>query len=382
MGDRRLGIVMNGVTGRMGTHQHLRHAVLAIRREGGLELSDGTRVVPDPILVGRDERKLRRLAEELGLERWTSDLEAALAAPEDALYFDAVVTQSRAANVRRAIEAGKHVYCEKPTATTLGEAHELHRLAERAGLKHGVVQDKLWAPGVMKLGMLVDSGFFGRILTVRIDGCYWVFEGPWQPPQRPSWNYRKGDGGGMILDMFPHYRYLLELFGRVTAITCLGATLIPRRWDERGRPYDATADDAAFAILELEGGIVAQVASSWCVRVRRDDIITIQVDGTDGSAVAGLRECRIQPRAATPGAQWSLDVAAPVDFFAGWQPLPETRPYANAFRAQWELFIRHLFEDAPFPWNLRAGAQGVQLAELGLKSWAERRWVEVPELPA
>lgn len=381
MADERLGVIMNGVTGRMGMNQHLIRSVLAMREAGGVTLSDGRVVELDPILVGRNGRKLEALARAQGVRRWTTDLDAALADPDDRLYFDAASTNLRAANLKRAIRAGKHVYCEKPTAVTAAEALELHRLAEEAGVRHGVVQDKLWLPGLLKLRQLVDSGFFGRILSVKGDFGYWVFEGDIQPAQRPSWNYKQSEGGGIIVDMLCHWRYVLDnVIAPVRAVSCLGATHLPQRWDEAGEPYDADTDDAAYATFELDGGIVAQINSSWTTRVRRDDLVTFQVDGTHGSAVAGLRRCFIQPRDATPKPIWNPDIAQPIDFFATWQEMPDNQAYDNAFKVEWELFVRHLYEGGEFPWNLLAGAKGVQLAELGLKSWAERRWLDVPEL--
>ena len=381
MPDRRLGIIMNGVTGRMGMNQHLIRSVLAMRDQGGVLLSDGTRVMPDPLLVGRSEDKLRRLAQAHGVERWTTDLDGALANADDELYFDATLTATRAPNLDRAIKAGKHVYCEKPTAVELKTAIELADAAEDAGVKNGVVQDKLWLPGLLKLHRLIRSGFFGRILSVRGEFGYWVFEGDWQPAQRPSWNYRKEDGGGIIADMLCHWRYVLDhLFGEVQSVSCLGATHVPQRWDEQGQRYAATADDAAYATFELAGGVIAQINSSWCVRVRRDDLVTFQVDGTEGSAVAGLRTCHIQPRETTPKPVWNPDIDQPLDFFADWQEVPDNAAFDNAFKAEWELFVKHLCEDAPFPWTLREGAKGVQLAELGERSWRERRWVDVPAL--
>ena len=383
MSTERLGIIMNGVTGRMGTNQHLIRSILAIRAEGGVALKDGRRVMPDPILVGRNEAALRRLAEAHGIARWTTNLDRALADGNDRLYFDAASTQLRAANLRLAIAAGKDIYCEKPTADSLADALDVYRLARAAKIRHGVVQDKLWLPGLRKLKLLIDTGFFGRILAVRGEFGYWVFAGDDQPAQRPSWNYRKADGGGIILDMLCHWRYVLDnTFGAVKSLTCLGATHIPARWDEQGRRYDADTDDAAYATFQLEGGIVAHMNSSWCVRVRRDDLLTFQVDGTHGSAVAGLTDCMIQPRAATPKPVWNPDIKQPLDFFAGWQKMPDNIAYDNAFKAEWALFIRHLYDGEPFPWNLREGAKGVQLAELGLKSWVERRWLDVPELEA
>jgi len=381
MGDRRLGIIMNGVTGRMGTIQHLVRSVLAIRKEGGVVLADGTRVMPDPILVGRNAEKVAALAAAHGVERFTTDLDRALADRGDAVYFDAVTTDQRKRNIEKALAAGKHVYCEKPTATTLADAMALYRRARMAGRKHGVVQDKLFLPGLVKLKRLIDSGFFGRILAVKGEFGYWVFEGNLQPAQRPSWNYRKSEGGGIILDMLCHWRYVLDgLFGKVKAVSCTGANFIPERIDEQNRRYRADADDACFATFEIENGIIAQVNSSWCTRVRRDDLVTFHVDGTHGSAVAGLQRCVIQPRMATPKPVWNPDEPQAMNFFSQWQEVPDTEPYPNGFRAQWERFIRHVEEDTPFPWDLRAGARGVQLAELAMQSWKERRWIDLPEL--
>jgi predicted dehydrogenase len=376
---------MNGVTGRMGTNQHLIRSINAIRAQGGVVLADGGRVMPDPILVGRNAAKIEALAKAHDVTRWTTDLDAALADSDNHIYFDSASTGLRPALIRKAIAAGKHIYTEKPVAPTVAEALDLYRRAEAAGVKHGVVQDKLWLPGLLKLKMLIDSGFFGRILSVRGEFGYWVFEGDWQPAQRPSWNYRKQDDGGIIVDMLCHWRYVLDnLFGSVKSVSCLGATHIPKRWDEAGKPYDATADDAAYATFQLEGAggepVIAQINSSWCTRVRRDDLVTFHVDGTLGSAVAGLTDCVIQARAATPKPVWNPDVPKTIDFLDTWQPVPANRAYENAFKVEWELFLRHVVEGGAFRWNLLEGAKGVQLAELGLQSWAERRWIDVPAL--
>ena len=378
----RIGIIMNGVTGRMGTHQHLIRSINAIRAQGGVALDDGRTIMPDPILVGRNAAKLEALAKTHSVARYTTDLDAALADPGNTVYFDSASTGMRPDLIREAIAAGKHIYTEKPVAPTLGAALDLYRRAEAAGVKHGVVQDKLWLPGLLKLKMLIDGGFFGRILSVRGEFGYWVFEGDWQPAQRPSWNYRKEDDGGIIVDMLCHWRYVLDsLFGGVKSVMCTGATHIPQRFDESGKPYAATAEDAAYATFELEHGVIAQINSSWCTRVRRDDLVTFHVDGTLGSAVAGLTECFIQPRAATPKPVWNPDVPQTIDFFATWQPMPANRVYDNAFKVEWELFLRHVVEGGAFRWNLLEGAKGVQLAELGLQSWAQRRVVDVPALP-
>ncbi len=378
---KRIGIIMNGVTGRMGTNQHLLRSILAIRKEGGLPLPGGDSLIPDPILVGRSESRLRALAEANGLERWSTNLDRCLADAADEIYFDAQITTQRTPCLRAAIAARKHIYCEKPVANTLDEALGLARLARSAGIKNGVVQDKLFLPGLIKLKRLIDSGFFGRILSVRGEFGYWVFEGDWQPAQRPSWNYRKEEGGGIIVDMFCHWRYVLDhLFGPVRAVTCLGATHIPERFDEEGKAYRATADDAAYATFQVGDGIIAHLNSSWVVRVYRDDLLTLQVDGTEGSAVAGLRDCRIQHRAATPKPVWNPDMPQTIGFFENWQLVPDNAVFGNAFRAQWELFLRHVACGTPFSWDLLEGAKGLQLAEIAHKSWRERRWIDVPEL--
>ncbi|MCP3867439.1 MAG: Gfo/Idh/MocA family oxidoreductase [Gammaproteobacteria bacterium] len=381
MTQHRLGIIMHGVTGRMGMNQHLIRSIIGIREQGGVVLTNGDRIMPDPILVGRNADKIAGLAETHGIQRHTSDLEAALSNPEDTLFFDAATTQLRADLLKRAIDAGKNLYCEKPIAENLNDALEVARHAHASGVKHGVVHDKLYLPGLIKLKMLRDSGFFGRILSVRGEFGYWVFEGDWQAAQRPSWNYRKADGGSIIIDMLCHWRYVLDnLIAPVKAVSCHGAVHIPERWDEQGNPYQADADDAAYATFELEGGVVAQLNSSWCVRVRRDDLVTFQVDGTLGSAVAGLHKCRTQSRVNTPRPVWNPDVPQTIDFYDNWSEVPDNQPFDNGFKVQWEAFIRHLYDDGPWRYNLLEGAKGVQLAELGLRSWAERRWLDVPEL--
>jgi predicted dehydrogenase len=373
---------MHGVTGRMGMNQHLIRSVAAIRAQGGVTLSDGSKVQLDPILVGRNADKIQELAKTYGIDRWTTDLDAAIADPKDEIFFDAATTQMRPTLLEQAINAGKHIYCEKPISTNLPEALRIVRLAREKGVKNGTVQDKLFLPGLQKLKMLRDSGFFGRMLSVRGEFGYWVFEGDWgQPAQRPSWNYRSEDGGGMILDMVCHWRYVLDnLFGEVRSVSCIGSTHIPERVDEKGKPYQATADDSAYATFMLDGGVIAHINMSWCTRVYRDDLVTFHVDGTHGSAVAGLTDCVIQPRQATPRPVWNPDQKQTIDFYDTWQPVPDNTVYDNGFKTQWEMFVRHVVEDEPYRYTLVEGAKGVQLVECALESWRERRWVDVPPL--
>jgi predicted dehydrogenase len=381
MKEHKIGIIMNGVTGRMGTHQHLMRSIVAIINQGGVKINSGETIVPDPVLVGRDEHKLQALCALSGVKKMSTDLDKVLADPHNIIYFDAQTTGRRADAVRKAVKAGKHIYCEKPIGVDTKQALELYQLCKDGGVKSGVVQDKLWLPGLIKLKRLMQQDFFGRILSVRGEFGYWVFEGNSIAAQRPSWNYRKEDDGGIIVDMLCHWRYVLDnLFGKVKAVSCLGANHITERIDETGKPYRATADDAAYATFELENGIIAHFNSSWAVRVRRDDLLTLQVDGTKGSAVAGLRECYIQHYGNTPKPVWNPDVPQPINFFDGWAKLPDQEIYENAFKVQWELFLKHVVKNDPFPWDLMEGVKGVQLAEKGLESWAKRCWMDIPEI--
>jgi predicted dehydrogenase len=375
---------MNGVTGRMGYRQHLVRSILAIREQGGVLLSNGERVQMQPLLVGRRAAALQEIAERHGIENWTTDLDAALADERWKVYADFQITSARVAAIKQAIAAGKDVYTEKPTAETYRDAQDLADLAESAGVRNGVVHDKLFLPGLQKLKRLVESGFFGQILSVRGEFGYWVFEGGWQAAQRPSWNYRAEDGGGIVIDMFPHWNYVMEnLFGRVQSVYAKATTHISRRVDEHGQPYPATADDTAYGIFELDGGAVAQINSSWAVRVDRDELVEFQVDGTHGSAVAGLFHCRIQPRNATPKPVWNPDVADERNYRAGWLQVPDNDVFENGFKMQWEQFIRHVVEDGPHPYDFRSGARGVRLAEAGLESSATGRRISIDaQVPA
>lgn len=381
MKTHKIGIIMNGVTGRMGTNQHLIRSLAAIIAEGGLKATENDIILPDLVLVGRNEIKLKKLAERVQVENWTTNLEEALADKKYQIYFDAQTTGRRADAIKKAVAAGKHIYCEKPIATSTNIALELYRECEKAGVKHGVVQDKLWLPGMLKLKHLIENDFFGKVLSVRGDFGYWVFEGHTIPAQRPSWNYRKEDDGGIIVDMLCHWRYVLDnIFGQVKGVFCLGATHISERIDEKGKPYNCTADDAAYSIFQLEGGVIAQFNSSWTTRVRRDDLLTLHVDGTKGSAVVGLRDCWTQDYANTPKPVWNPDIPNPIDFKEGWTKVSEEVEFDNAFKAQWELFLKHVVLDTPFPWNLMEGAKGIQLAELGIESWEKKTWINIPDL--
>jgi predicted dehydrogenase len=380
MARKVIHVALNGVTGRMGYRQHLVRSLLAIREQGGIPLDDGTSLYPEPILVGRGEERLRAIAERHGLSRWTTSLDEVLSDPGVDVYFDTQVTSARETAVARAIQAGKHVYTEKPVAGSAEAAFGLARAAKAAGITHGVVQDKLFLPGMIKLRRLIREGFFGRVLSIRLEFGYWVFEGDGIPAQRPSWNYRAADGGGIVLDMFPHWQYLLEdLFGPVSAVYARRAIHLPKRWDESGTPYDVTADDAAYAVLEFASGALASVNASWAVRVNRRELLELQVDGTHGSAVAGLRECAIQHKVSTPLPVWNPDLPDPLDYQAMWTGVPDNAAFDNGFKAQWELFLTDAARGRPFPWDLFAGARGVQLAELAIRSSDEGRRLEMPE---
>ena len=377
----KVGIIMNGVTGRMGTNQHLMRSIVEIIKQGGVKVNEAEVIMPDPVLVGRNMAKLEYLKSISGVEKLTTDLDSVLSDPYYQVYFDSQTTGRRAPAVKKAIKAGKHIYCEKPVGISTEEVLELYQLCKQENLKNGVVQDKLWLPGMLKIKRLKEQGFFGEILSVRGEFGYWVFEGDSIAAQRPSWNYVKEKDGGIIVDMLCHWRYVLDnLFGKVKAVSCYGATHIPERVDENGDSYKCTADDSAYATFELEGGVIANFNSSWTVRVRRDDLLTLQVDGTKGSAVAGLRDCYIQHYGNTPKPVWNPDIKQPIDFYEDWSLVPKQEDYDNAFKVQWELFLKHIVKDEPFPWSILEGAKGVQLAEKGLESWAKRAWVDIPEL--
>jgi predicted dehydrogenase len=380
MGNRMIGIAIEGATGRLGTTQHLR-SLMAIRSEGGLPLANGDRLVPQPVLLGRNPAKLDVLAAANGGLRWSIDGDTCLADPDIAIYFDASATGGRPARVGTALDAGKHVYVEKPLAETLADAMDLARRAERAGLKNGVVQDKLFLPGLTKLRRLYGTDFFGRVLSIRLDFGWWVFDGTPYPAQRPSWNYRKAAGGGLILDMFAHWRYIFDrLLGEIKAVSCRHTTALPERRDETGNPYPVDVEDTAFAIFELAGGALAQIGSSWASRVKRDDLLQIQVDGTRGSAVCGLHRCFVQPLAATPKPFFDPERPQPMVFDEQWQEMPDVEPVRNGYRAGWELFLRQVAEDAAFPSPFLEGAKSVQLAEACYQSHRERRWIDLPAL--
>lgn len=384
MDEQKIGIIMHGVTGRMGMNQHLIRSVLAIRDQGGMPLANGRRLMPDPIIVGRNEAKIKALAEQHGVARWTTDLDAALANADDTIFFDAASTQMRPGLLRKAIDAGKHVYSEKPVSEKLEDAVAIAKYAQEKGVKNGIVHDKLDLPGLLKLRRLRDLGFFGKMLSVKGEFGYWVFTGDDLTPQRPSWNYRAEDGGGIISDMLCHWRYVLDnVIAPVKSVSCLGFTHIESRLDEMGERYKATADDAAYATFLLDGPdgeIVAHINSSWCTRVRRDDLVTFQIDGTHGSAVAGLHKCYSQARVNTPKPVWNPDEPQKLNFYENWEEVPDNTVFDNGFKVQWEQFLRHVVEDGPWNYTLAEGAKGVQLAEAGYQSSKERRWVDLEDL--
>lgn len=381
MAVRNVRIAMDGVTGRLGQNQHLNNAVMAIRRDGGLLLENGDRLMPEPIVVGRNPEKLENLSRAHGGLQWSTDRDSVLADPGVEIYFDVAATGGRVERARKAIAAGKHIYLEKPIAGSFDEAVALAREADAAGLKNGVVQDKVFLPGFHKLRKLRETGFFGRILSAKLTFGWWVFDGELYPSQRSSWNYKRAEGGGLILDMFPHWRYIIEnLIAPISAVSCRATTQIPRRTDEAGRPYEVDVEDEVYATLELEGGILAQIVSSWATRVRQDDMLTLHVEGTSGSALVTLHSCYIQSMAATPKPIWHVDVRQNTDFRSHWQEMPDVDVYKNSYRCGWELFLRHLVENKPFPSPLIAGAKGLQLVNACYRSNEERRWIDMPEI--
>lgn len=383
MATRELGIIMHGITGRMGYNQHLNNSILAIMKDGGIPLSNGDKLFPKIILLGRNKAKLKKIAEDHQIEHYTTDYDACLANKEYEVFFDAGATKMRPGLIEKALAAGKHVYCEKPIGLSLEDSLAVCRKASASGLKTGIVMDKLYLPGLQKLKQLVEEDFFGQILSIKIDFGYWVFTGEEdkQPAQRPSWNYRKEDGGSIIFDMMCHWRYVLDhIVAPVKSVSCLGAVNFKKRWDEENMPYIADADDAFYAMLKLDKGIIAQINSSWCTRVNRDDLVTFQIDGSKGSAVAGLTNCKIQRLADTPRPVWNPDAPQQMNFYDQWEEYQPRAKFKNGFRAQWEEFLLAAVEGKPYAYTLNEGAKGVQLAELSMKSWELEQWMQVDDL--
>ena len=147
-------------------------------------------------------------------------------------------THKRAGILNRALAAGKHIFAEKPIASTVEEGEALLRDAEARGLKHGVVEDKLNLPDLLKLAGLVEDGFFGRIVGFKLEFGWWVFDGIERPSQRPGWNYRRDAGGGLISDMCPHWRYVIEgLLGPIDRLVCASSIAQATRADESGGTF-------------------------------------------------------------------------------------------------------------------------------------------------
>lgn len=378
MATQTIGIIVNGAAGRIGSTQHLANALVPIAAEGGLAL-DGDRLMPRLLLIGRDADRLAAVARAHGVADWSTDLDAALSDPAYAIFFDAAATQQRVAVLEKAIAAGKHVYTEKPVAPNAAQGLALLEKAKARGLKHGAVEDKVHLPGLAKLAALTQSGALGRIVGFRLEFGWWVFDGIDRPCQRPSWNYRAG-GGGLILDMYPHWRYILEtIVGRIARVASRSWVATPERVDEQGERYTVAVEDAAATLVELADGAVGTILSSWATRVRRDDLLTLQVDGTKGSAVAGLHRCHVQSMAQTPTiAHFSVMKDIGADYRDGWIDAPPLPSYTNPYRVGWERFLRHVAGDAPMPSDFAAGIRDVTFAEACHRSMRERTWIEMP----
>jgi predicted dehydrogenase len=373
-----VGIIINGATGRIGSTQHIANALAPIRAEGGLPAGSDL-IIPRLLLAGRDNERLSGIAKAYGIDDWTTDLDGALANPNYAVFFDAAATRQRVATLTKAIEAGKHIYTEKPVAPTAAEGRALLRAAQARGLKTGAVEDKINLPGFQKLAALAAAGFFGRVTGFRLDFGWWVFDGAERESQRPSWNYQKRGGGGLTLDMYPHWRYLIEnILGPIKKVITSATTALPTRIDETGQPFAVDVDDSSMTLAELASGATGAIICSWATRVRRDDLLTLQIDGTGGSALAGLHRCWIQYAADTPMIRrFNPDVDIAADYRGGWQEVPGADKHTNPYRVGWEHYLRHLVTGTPLVSDLSAGIRDVQLAEACYRSIVEEKWIEV-----
>jgi len=378
---KEIGIIVHGATGRIGATQHLANALAPIRAEGGV-VSGANRIMPRLLLAGRNATRLEEIARLHGGVEWTTDVDAALAKPAYSIFFDAAATEQRVAVLTKAIAAGKHIYSEKPAAPTVDEGLALLHAARARGLKTGVVEDKIYLPGLQKLRTLSANGFFGRVTGFRLEFGWWVFDGIERASQRPSWNYKSATNGGLTLDMYPHWRYVLEgILGPIQRVVTAATTAIPERRDETGVPYRVDVDDASLTLAELATGVIGSIICSWATRVRRDDLLTLQIDGTDGSAIAGLHRCWIQTAAETPLVRhFNPDRDLGIDYLADWKEVPGGGSYINSYRIGWENFLRHVADDAPLTNDFAAGLRDVQLAQACYRSLAERKWVSLEEI--
>ena len=383
MATKRLGIIMHGVTGRMGYNQHLVRSICAIRDAGRRRACERRPrdARSDP---GRPQRGEARRDRRSGTasRATTTDLDAALANTDDTVFFDAGSTQMRADLLSKAIDAGKDVYCEKPIADTLADAIKVAKLARSRGIKNGVVQDKLFLPGLRKMKLLKDAGFFGRMLSVRGEFGYWVFEGDLQPIQRPSWNYRKADGGGIILDMLCHWRYVLDnLFGEVKAVSCLGVTHIPRAHRRSGQALHGRCRRCRLCDVRARG---RRDRADQLVLVRaREARRSRHLPGRRHARLGGRRPHALLHPASREHAASGLESGRAADDelqravggSAGHQA------YDNGFKLQWEDFIRHVVRGSALDVrSARKASRACSSPSSGCKSWAERRWLDVPDL--
>jgi predicted dehydrogenase len=379
MPQQTTGIIIHGATGRIASTQHLANALVPIIAEGGLAIGPD-RLVPRLLLVGRDAKRLAALAQTYGISESTTDLDAALASRDHSLFFDAAPTAQRFSTLQKAIAAGKHVYSEKPLAPTLAQAKALLREAQARALKHGVVEDKLGLPGLRRLAEVALSGELGRIAGFRLEFGWWIFDGTERATQRPSWNYK--EGGGLLFDMYPHWRYVIEgLIGPVLRVASAHWIATPERIDEDGTRYRVPVEDSAATLVEIEGGVFGTILSSWATRVRRDDLFTLQIDGSRASALATLHRCYLQPAAQTPEiAHFNIAKDIGTDYRTHWTELPSLGAGKIPYRAGWESFLRHVAVDAPLASDFSAGIRDVAFAEVCQRSMAERSWIEMPAL--
>jgi predicted dehydrogenase len=375
-----IGIIVNGATGRIASTQHLANALLPIRAEGGLAIGSG-RIMPRLLLSGRDEKRLATLARGNEIDCWTTNLDAALSDPGFSIFFDAAATVQRVPTLTKAIAAGKHIYSEKPVSLSVSEGMSLLAAVRARGLKHGAVEDKIFLPGLQKLAQLAGKKFFGRITGFRLEFGWWVFDGFERKSQRPSWNYRQSGGGGLTMDMYPHWRYVIEsILGAIRRIVAASATAVPQRADESGARYDVDVDDTSVTLVELDNGTIGTILCSWATRVRRDDVLTFQIDGTGGSAIAGVHRCWAQSASDTPEIRHinpMVDIA--FDYRRDWKEVSEPVDRTNPYRIGWERFLRHIVAGEPLASDLSAGIRDVKLVEACNRSAAEGRWITLDD---
>ena len=283
--------------------------------------------------------------------------------PSFPILFDAAATKQRVSTLTKAIAAGKHIYSEKPVALSVADGMALLTAARARNLKHGAVEDKIFLPGLQKLSAARRAEILRprhrlsprfRLVGVRRIRA----QKPAAKLELPAKRCRRSHHGYVSALAL---RRSKAFSARSVGLWHATATAIPQRADESGTRYDVDVDDTSLTLAELENGAVGTIACSWATRVRRDDLLTFQIDGTSGSAVAGLHRCWAQSAGDTPEVRHinpMVDIG--FDYRRDWKEVPGLAAYANPYRVGWDRFLKHIVTGEPLASDLSAGIRDVQ----------------------